>query len=79
MIRATRVLTCEGGGIAFDATVTAGVCTDCGAACASQMVAMDTERRTCHARCPDCHGKAMRLKAETADPSWFAAEERATR
>ncbi len=60
-------------------TYTAGVCTDCGAACVSQMVAMDTERRACHARCGGCHGKAMRLKAEASNPSWFAAEERATR
>ena len=60
-------------------TYTAGVCTDCGGTCVSQMVAMDIERHTCHARCGDCHSKAARLKAETADPSWFAAEERATR
>ncbi len=58
---------------------TAGVCTDCGGACSSQMVAMDIEKRACHARCPDCHSKAMRLKAEASNPSWFAAEERATR
>lgn len=60
-------------------TYTAGICTDCGGAGVSQMVVMDFDARTCHARCPDCHGKAMLLKAETADPSWFAAEERATR
>lgn len=60
-------------------TYTAGICTDCGGTCVAQVVTMDTEKRACHARCGDCHGKAQRAKAEAADPSWFAAEERATR
>lgn len=60
-------------------TYTAGVCSDCGAPCASQMVEMDMANRACHARCSECYGRASRRKADASDPSWFAAEERATR
>lgn len=38
----------------FSFTYTAGICTDCGAECVSQMVGCDAEGKG-HARCWECH------------------------
>lgn len=43
----------------FSFTYTAGICSDCGAECVSQMVSYDPERREGHARCWECHSKAQ--------------------